>query len=236
MKADILAFAAHPDDIELAACGTLIKHITAGQQCGIVDLTKGQLGSRGNPKLRMEESAKATEILGLSFRENLGMEDGWFRADKEHIMQVAKMIRKYRPDVVLANALTDRHPDHGRGADLVREAVFFSGLIKAENEGDQLAPWRPRVVLNYIQDRFLEPDVVVDISAHMDTKMEAIMAFSSQFYDPESKEPQTPISSKDFLEYVKSRARQFGRYIGVEFAEGFTVDKAVGVEDLTSLR
>ncbi|NND95638.1 MAG: bacillithiol biosynthesis deacetylase BshB1 [Flavobacteriales bacterium] len=235
MKSDILAFAAHPDDVELAACGTLIKHIVQDKTCGIIDFTEGQLGSRGTPELRLKESARASEVLGLHFRENLGMEDGWFRADKEHILKVAQVIRKYRPDVVLANAVMDRHPDHGRGADLIREAVFFSGLQKAHTGGKQLPPWRPRVVLNYIQDRFIEPDIVVDITDFMDKKMEAIMAFSSQFYNPESEEPETPISSKEFIDYLHARARQFGRYIGVEFAEGFTVSKAVGVEDLTSL-
>ncbi|NNC82006.1 MAG: bacillithiol biosynthesis deacetylase BshB1 [Flavobacteriales bacterium] len=235
MKADILAFAAHPDDVELAASGTLLKHIHQGKNCGIVDLTRGQLGSRGNPELREKEADHASEILGLDFRENLGMEDGWFRADKEHIMQVALMIRKYRPDVILANAITDRHPDHGRGADLIKEAAFFSGLVKATVEGHDYAPWRPRVLMHYIQDRFIEPDVIVDITDHIEQKMEAIMAFSSQFYDPESDEPETPISSKTFIDYLYSRARQFGRYIGVEFAEGFTVDKAFGVEDLTRL-
>jgi bacillithiol biosynthesis deacetylase BshB1 len=235
MKCDILAFAAHPDDVELAASGTILRHIAQDKTCGIVDLTQGQLGSRGTPELRLEEAERSSAIMGLHVRENLGMEDGWFRADKAHIMQVAQAIRKYRPEIILANAERDRHPDHGRGADLLREAAFFSGLVKAQ-DGEPTEAWRPKVMLHYIQDRFIEPDIVVDITPYMDKKMEAIMAFSSQFYDPESKEPSTPISSKDFLEFIKARARQFGRYIGVEYGEGFTVTKAFGVDDLTSLR
>lgn len=236
MKSDILAFAAHPDDVELAACGTILRHLDNGKVCGIVDLTQGQLGSRGSAELRLEEAANSSEILGVHFRENLGMEDGWFRADKPHIMKLAAMIRRYRPEIVLANAIRDRHPDHGRAADLVNEAVFFSGLIKAETEGEQLEPWRPKLVLNYIQDRYIDPDVVVDISPYIEKKMEAIMAFRSQFYDPDSEEPDTPISSKEFIEYIKGRAREMGRLIGVEFGEGFTTKRGVGVEDLTSLR
>jgi bacillithiol biosynthesis deacetylase BshB1 len=234
MTCDILAFAAHPDDVELAACGTLLKHIAIGRTAGIVDLTMGQLGSRGNAELRLEEAEKAKAILGLSARENLGMEDGWFRNDEVHVVKIATAIRKYKPQIILANAIRDRHPDHGRASYLVSEAAFYSGLQKVNPE-DGLEPWRPKMVLHYIQDRYLEPDIVVDISPYIDKKMEAIMAFSSQFYDPESDEPDTPISGKEFLDYVKGRAREMGRLIGTEFAEGFTKERGVGVPDLCDL-
>ena len=236
MRADILAFAAHPDDVELAACGTLMKHIDMGKTTGIVDLTKGQLGSRGTPELRLEESKRATEILGVHFRENLGMEDGWFGIDKAHILPVANMIRKYRPQIVLANARRDRHPDHGRASKLVCESAFYSGLKMVETGEEGFEPWRPRVVLNYIQDRALDPDLVVDISDYMDRKMAAIQAFKSQFFNPDSEEPQTPISTKEFLDVIIGRAREMGRLIGAEFGEGFIKERAVGIDDLTSLK
>jgi bacillithiol biosynthesis deacetylase BshB1 len=236
MRADILAFAAHPDDVELAACGTLMKHNDLGKTTGIIDLTEGQLGSRGTPELRLEESRKATEILGVNFRENLGMEDGWFRNDKAHILPIAHMIRKYQPHVVLANAIRDRHPDHGRASQLVSEAAFYSGLVMVQTGDLILEPWRPRFVLHYIQDRAIDPDIVVDISDYMDRKMAAIQAFGSQFFNPESKEPKTPISSREFLETITGRAREMGRLIGTEFGEGFVKERALGVDDLTSLR
>jgi len=194
------------------------------------------LGSRGTPELRLEESQRATEILGVHFRENLGMEDGWFRNDKEHILPIAHMIRKYQPQVVLANALRDRHPDHGRASQLVSEAAFYSGLVMVKTGEEVLEPWRPRFVLHYIQDRPIDPDIVVDVSDYMDRKMAAIQAFSSQFYNPDSEEPQTPISTKEFLETLKGRAREMGRLIGAEFGEGFVKERALGLEDLTSLR
>jgi bacillithiol biosynthesis deacetylase BshB1 len=236
MRADILAFAAHPDDVELAACGTLMRHNDLGKTTGIIDLTEGQLGSRGTPATRLEESRRATEILGVHYRENLGMEDGWFRNDKEHILLIAQMIRKYRPNIVLANAIRDRHPDHGRASKLVSEAAFYSGLVMAKTGDEELEPWRPRMVLHYIQDRGMDPDIVVDISEYMERKMKAIQAFSSQFFNPKSDEPQTPISSKEFLEIIIGRAREMGRLIGTEFGEGFVKERAVGVDDLTSLR
>lgn len=236
MRADILAFAAHPDDVELAACGTLMRHNDLGKTTGIIDLTEGQLGSRGTPELRLEESKRATEILGIHFRENLGMEDGWFQIDKKHILPIAQMIRKYRPEIVLANAIRDRHPDHGRASKLVSEAAFYSGLVMAKTGADELEPWRPRMVLHYIQDRAIDPDIVVDISDYMDRKMEAIQAFRSQFFNPDSDQPQTPISSKEFLEVIIGRAREMGRIIGVEYAEGFVTERAVGVDDLTTLK
>lgn len=237
MKSDILAFAAHPDDVELACSGSLIKHIAHGKKVGIVDLTQGQLGSRGTPAIRLKEAEDAAKIMGLAFRENLGMEDGWFRNDKEHIIKVIPMLRKYRPDIVLANAVEDRHPDHGRAASLISEACFFSGLVRIETEldGKSQEAWKPRLLLHYIQDRGVCPDLVVDITSSMDSKMEAILAYRSQFYNPESNEVDTPISSKEFLDYLMGRAREMGRYIGVEFGEGFTMDRPVGVDDLTSL-
>ncbi len=236
MRADILAFAAHPDDVELAACGTLMKHIDMGKIAGIVDLTEGQLGSRGTPELRLKESKAATELLGIHFRENLGMEDGWFSHDREHIIPIARVIRKYRPTIVLANAVQDRHPDHGRASKLVSEAAFYSGLVMVETGGEEFEPWRPRLVLNYIQDRAMSPDIVVDISDYMDRKMSAIKAFKSQFFNSDSEEPQTPISTKEFLEVIIGRARDMGRLIGAEFGEGFVKERAVGVEDLTALK
>lgn len=233
MRCELLAFAAHPDDVELAACGTLMKHAALGKKTGIIDLTQGQLGSRGSAELRLQEAEMAKAILGLDVRENLGMEDGWFRSDKKHIEQIALMIRKYQPEIVLCNAVKDRHPDHGRASKLVSDAAFYSGLIKVET--GTVKAWRPRMVLHYIQDRMINPDIVVDISDFMERKMNAIMAFSSQFYDPKSKEPATPISSKEFMEFIRGRAREMGRLIGAEYGEGFTVERAIGVKDLTEL-
>jgi len=233
MKCDIIAFAAHPDDVELGSSGTLLHHKALGKTIGIIDLTQGQLGSRGTAELRLKEAEKAAEILGLDVRENLGMEDGWFRNNPENVMQIAKMIRKYRPDIVLANATKDRHPDHGRASKIVSEAAFYSGLSKVNIEG--LEAWRPRFVLHYIQDWHQNPDIVVDISAHMDKKMEAISAYGSQFYDPTSTEPTTPISTEEFMEFIRCRAREMGRCIGVEYGEGFTVERPMGIHDLTTL-
>lgn len=232
MTVDILAFAAHPDDAELSCAGTLLRHKALGQRVGIVDLTRGQLGSRGTPQTRTEEAKAASDILGLDVRDNLGMQDGWFAVDEDHVRSVAKSICTYRPQVVLCNAIRDRHPDHGRGAELVSQAAFYSGLAKLDLG---LEAWRPKVVLHYIQDRPIEPDLVIDITAHMETKMAAILAYKTQFYDPESEEPETPISSKEFLEVVKARAREMGRYIGVEFAEGYTTERAVGLADLMQI-
>lgn len=237
MKLDILAFAAHPDDVELSCAGTLIKHSRDEKKIGVVDLTQGQLGSRGNPALRLEEATKAAEIMGLSVRDNLGMEDGWFSHDEEHIKRIVTAIRRFQPDIVLANAKMDRHPDHGKGASLVDDACFFSGLVKVETEyeGIQQAPWRPKYVLHYIQDRPMKPDLVVDITPYFDAKMEAVMAFRSQFYDPSSEEPETPISSKSFLDFLEARAREMGRQIGVQYGEGFVVNRPLGVDSLLDL-
>lgn len=236
-KLDILAIGVHPDDVELGCVGTLLKHINLGYQVGICDLTMGQLGTRGTPELRLEEAENARKIMGATVRENLGMEDGWFTHDKEHILKIAKVIRKYRPDIVLANAIEDRHPDHGRAAKLISDACFYSGLRKIEIEegGQQLEAWRPKSVYHYIQDRNLEADFVVDISDHMEKKIECIMAFSSQFYAPDQDGPQTPISSKLFMEAQRAKHRVYGRPINVDYAEGFTVSRYIGVNDLFDL-
>lgn len=238
MKLDILAIGVHPDDVELGCSGTILKHIVQGKKVGILDLTKGELGSRGSRELRLEEADKAAQILGVSVRENLGFADGFFINDKKHQLEIIKILRKYQPDVVLANAPIDRHPDHGRASKLVSEACFYSGLVKVETELDNNKQelWRPKAVYFYIQDRFLQPDFVVDISEHVNKKMEAIMAFSSQFYNPDSNAPETPISSKKFLDFVKSRMANFGRDINADYAEGYTTERVIGVEDITGLK
>ncbi len=233
MKLDILAFGAHPDDIELAASGTLLHHSILGLKIGAVDLTQGELGTRGNATLRLQEADKAAQILGLSVRENLGLEDGFFEINEINLLKVIEMIRKYRPEVVFANAISDRHPDHGRGATLVSRACFLSGLVKVETNQQ---PWRPKTFYNYIQDRGLTPNFVFDITPYWPKKMESIMAYSSQFYDPKSKEPASPISSKEFKDFLEARAREYGRMIGVEFGEGFTSEKPIGIDSLLNLK
>ena len=236
-KLDILAFSAHPDDVELSASGTIIKHIKQGATVGVIDLTRGELGTRGSGELRMEEAKRASEIMGLTIRENLHMADGFFEVTKENIIKVAETIRYYEPDIILCNAIHDRHPDHGRASQLVSEACFYSGLVKVEIErnGENLTRWRPKKVYHYIQDRYLKPDIVVDISNEIDRKMESIMAYASQFYDPTSSEPTSSISSKEFLENVRARTLDFGRLIDVVHGEGFTVERPVAVEDLRDL-
>lgn len=238
MKLDILAIGVHPDDVELGCSGTILKHIYQGKKVGILDLTKGELGSRGSGELRVEEAKKSAAILGVSMRENLGFADGFFKNDKEHQLEIIKILRKYKPDIVLCNAPKDRHPDHGRASKLVYDACFYSGLIKIETNIDGAVQelWRPNALYHYIQDRFLKPDFVVDVSDFVDKKMEAIMAFSSQFYNPDSDAPETPISTKKFLDFVKARMENFGRDINADYAEGFTVDRVIGVEDITILK
>jgi bacillithiol biosynthesis deacetylase BshB1 len=234
---DILAIGVHPDDIELSCAGTLLKHIAAGYSVGIVDLTAGELGTRGSGELRLKEAEAAAKILGVTFRENLGMQDGFFKNDKANQFKIIETIRQYQPTIVICNAITDRHPDHGRAAQLVSDACFYSGLAKIEtacNREIQL-PWRPKAIYHYIQDRSLKPDLVIDVSPFVEKKFESILAYSSQFFDPESKEPNTPISSPEFLETVKAKMRVAGRDIQVEFAEGFTVERSIGVEDLMKL-
>lgn len=238
MKLDILAFAAHPDDIEISASGTLMKHIENGKTVGIVDLTQGELGTRGTILTRYEEAREASELMGIHYRNNLKMADGFFENNAENRLSIIREIRKCRPEVVLANAISDRHPDHGRASRLISEACFYAGLPKIETElnGAQQSAYRPKAVYHYIQDRYIEPDFVVDVTSYVDRKMEVLKAFRTQFFDPNSDEPKTPISGKEFFDFIKGRMSNFGRPIGVEFAEGFTVERFIGVEDLLSLR
>ena len=238
MKLDILAFGAHPDDVELGCSGTIAKEISLGKKVGIIDLTRGELGTRGSVATRNEESAKASEILGVVARENLDMRDGFFVNDEAHQLKVIEMIRKYRPDVVLCNAIADRHIDHGKGSKLVSDACFLSGLrqIKTELNGTIQEAWRPKVVYHYIQWQNIEPDFVVDISDFIDKKMESVLAYGSQFYDPKSNEPITPITSKNFLDSIKYRAQDLGRLVGVDYAEGFTVERYLAVNSLGDLK
>lgn len=237
MKLDILAIAAHPDDVELSCSGTILKHIKLGKKVGVIDLTQGELGTRGSAELRLNEAAQASEMLGIAVRENLGFPDGFFENSKSYQSEIIKKIRQYQPEIVLCNAVDDRHPDHGRAGKLVSDACFYSGLIKIDTTLNNQAQeaWRPKTVYHFIQDRYIKPDFVIDISEFMDLKMKAIMAFSSQFYNPESNEPNTPISNPDFLEFVKSRSSEFGRQIGARYAEGFTVERYPGVNNLFDL-
>ena len=238
MKLDILAFGAHPDDVELGCSATIAKEISLGKKVGIVDLTRGELGTRGSAELRDIEAAKAAEILGVQVRENLGFADGFFVNDKEHQLEIIKMIRKYRPEIVLCNAIDDRHIDHPKGSTVVSDACFLSGLVKIETELDGVKQdkWRPKVVYHYIQWKNIEPDFVVDVTGFMDKKIDSVMAYSSQFFDPSSKEPETPITSKNFTESVEYRAKDLGRLIGVDYAEGFTTERYVAVENLSKLK
>ena len=232
MKLDILAFGAHPDDVELCCSGTLLKHISQGKKVGIIDLTRGELGTRGSAAIRDKEAAVAAKILGIAVRENLNFADGFFLNDKQHQLEVIKKIRKYQPEIIIANAIRDRHPDHGRSAQLISDSCFLSGLVKIDTNQKV---WRPKAVYNYIQDRYIKPDFVIDISDFIDKKMQAIKAYRSQFYDPKSKEPQTYISSPEFLEMLNARAIEMGKVIRVKYAEGFTAERVVGVKDLFDL-
>lgn len=238
MKLDILVFAVHPDDAELGCSGTILKHIALGKKVGIVDFTRGELGTRGSAEIRDAEAAESARILGLHARENLRLKDGFFRNDEDHQLEVIKMVRKYQPEIILTNALHDRHPDHGRAGDLANDAIFLSGLRRIETtlDGRQQEPWRPRLVLQYIQDRYIEPDILVDITEVMDQKVASIRAFKTQFDSRDNSEPQTYISSPEFLEAVISRAREFGKSIGATYAEGFTSRKLLGVNNLFELR
>ncbi len=237
MKLDILVFGAHPDDAELGAGGTIAKAVAAGKKVGIVDLTRGELGTRGSAEIRDKEATKAGEILGVSVRVNLAFADGFFINDKAHQLEIIKQIRTYKPDIVLCNAIDDRHIDHGKGSKLVSDACFLSGLVKIETtiENTIQNPWRPKNVYHYIQWKNIEPDFAVDITGYVDVKMESIKAYASQFYDPNSKEPETPITSKNFFDSVEYRARDLGRLIGVNYAEGFTVERIIGVDNLDAI-
>jgi len=235
---DILAFGAHPDDVELSCSGTLLKQKALGNTIGIIDLTKGELGSRGTQEKRAKEARKSSEILGLDVRENLGLPDGFFEENEETLKLIIRVIRKYKPSIILANAPSDRHPDHGRASQLMRRACFLSGLVKIKTEinGNEQVPHRPENIYFYIQDRNIGPDFVVDITGYFDKKMECILAFDSQFYSENSEEPRTPISGKEFLKFIESRSREFGRYIHTEFGEGFITEKGcLGVNDLKHL-
>ena len=231
-QVDILAFGAHPDDVELRCAGTILKHISLGDKVGIIDLTRGELGTRGSADIRDKESANAAQILGVEFRNNMNFRDGFFRNDETHQLELVKMIREYRPRIVLCNAIEDRHPDHAKGSSLVSDACFLSGLSKIDT-GQEV--WRPQFVYHYIQFKEIKADFVVDISGFMDKKMDSVLAYASQFYDPNSPEPKTIISSKDFLDSIKYRASNLGRLSGFEYGEGFTVEKSLAVPSLNSL-
>jgi bacillithiol biosynthesis deacetylase BshB1 len=239
VKLDILVIAAHPDDVELGCGGTVAKHISLGHKVGIIDLTRGELGTRGTPEIRAQEAKDAAAILGVSVRENLNLKDGFFQNDPEHQMVLIRAIRKYQPGIVIANAVSDRHVDHGKGASLAYDASFLSGLSKIEtkdDEGKSQNAWRPSAIYHYIQSHYIEPDFVVDISDFWETKVKAVKAFKSQFHDPSSKEPSTYISSPAFLKMVESRAQELGHSIGVSFGEGFTVRRNPGVNSLFDLK
>ncbi len=238
MKLDILAFGAHPDDVELGCSGTIAKEVSLGKKVGIVDLTRGELGTRGSVPIRDAEAKNAAEILGISVRENLSMRDGFFVNDEQHQLEIIRRIRKYQPEIVICNAIDDRHIDHGKGSKLVSDACFLSGLRKIEtvHEGVSQEAWRPKVVYHYIQWKNIEPDFVVDISDFIDKKTAAIMAYSSQFYSENSNEPVTPIATKNFLESIHYRSQDLGRIVGVEYAEGFTAERYLAVNSLADLK
>ena len=238
MKLDILAFAAHPDDVELSASGTLLKYIAEGKKVGIIDLTRGELGSRGTATTRTLEAENAGKLMGLSVRDNLDLADGFFDDSFDTKMRIIQQIRKYQPDIVLANAMSDRHPDHGRAGKIVADASFLSGLVKIQSAEEDIpqAPFRPQLLLHYIQDHYLKPDIVIDVSDFMEQKIEVIKAFTTQFYDPNFDGPETPISGEDFFDFIKGRMMTLGRPIGAKYAEGFTCDRILGVDDLFDLR
>ncbi|WP_143310472.1 bacillithiol biosynthesis deacetylase BshB1 [Chitinophaga vietnamensis] len=237
MKLDILAIAVHPDDVELGCAGTLMVHAQQGMKTGVVDLTRGELGTRGTPELREKEAQAAAEVMGLAIRENLGLADGFFRNDTKEQMAIITAIRKYQPDIVLANAIEDRHPDHGRAAQLIADSCFLAGLRKVETflDGQPQAAWRPKQVFHFLQDRYLEPDFIVDITPVIERKLEAIKSFSSQFLAPKDNEPQTYISSQGFFDSVVYRAKMLGKMVGVAYAEGYTSAKKIGIRNFADL-
>ncbi len=238
MKLDLLIFAAHPDDAELGCSGTILRSIAAGKKVGIVDLTRGELGTRGTAETRDAETAASSRILGLHVRENLEMRDGFFRNDEEHQLKIIQMIRKYTPEIVFSNAMHDRHPDHGKASDLVNDALFLAGLpkIRTEIDGVQQDAFRPRLLFQYLQDRYIEPNIIVDVTEFWDKKMECIRAFKTQFFNPDSDEKETYISTPSFLKVVEARSRDLGKAIGAEHAEGFTSRKLLGIDNLFDLR
>ncbi len=238
MKLDILALGAHPDYVELSCAGTLAKEVSMGKAVGILDLTRGELGTRGSAEIRDQEAANAAKILGLKMRHNLKFSDGFFENNKEHQIEIIKVLRKYRPEIVFCNAVEDRHIDHGRGSKLVSDACFLSGLLRIETtlDGAQQEAWRPKFVYHYIQWKNIEPDVVVDISGFIDKKVEAVKAYKTQFFNETSNEPKTPISSDNFLDSITYRARDLGRIIGTDHAEGFTVERYPAVDSIFDLK
>jgi N-acetylglucosamine malate deacetylase 1 len=238
MKIDLLAFGVHPDDVELSCAGVLFSEKQKGKTTGIIDLTEGELGTRGSIETRYEEAAAAAVILKVDVRENLKMADGFFKNDEAHQRQIITVLRKYQPEIIICNAPEDRHPDHGRSASLVNDAAFLSGLLKIETvlDGNVQKPWRPKYVFQYIQDRYLKPDFVVDISATFEQKMESVRAYKTQFYDPQSKDGnQTYISTPAFLDGIVARAAMFGKMIGVQYGEGFISKKMIGINSFDAL-
>ncbi|MHB1922643.1 MAG: bacillithiol biosynthesis deacetylase BshB1 [Chitinophagaceae bacterium] len=237
MKLDILALAAHPDDVELSCSGTLLIHAAQGKKVGVADLTQGELGTRGSAAIRLEEATAAAQVMGLSVRENIKLADGFFSNDRLHQLRLIEVIRKYQPEIILANALEDRHPDHGRAARLIADSCFLAGLKKIETifEGKIQSPWRPRQVFHYIQDRYLHPQLVIDISLVMEKKIAAIKCYATQFLAPEQEDNQTYISTPDFFDSIIYRSRMMGKMIGVEYGEGFNSEKVPGVNNFFDL-
>lgn len=238
-KLDILVLSVHPDDAELGCSGTLLKYLAEGKKVGIADLTRGELGTRGSAEIREKEAVAAADVMGLTLRENLEIPDGFFQNTREYQLKVIEVIRKYQPEIVLTNAFYDRHPDHGRASDLVETSAFLAGLRKIETffDGRKQQEWRPRLVLHFIQDYYIKPDIIIDVTPYWNAKIESIMAYGSQFYNPEwADEPQTYISSPEFIAVIESRAREFGKSIGAKYGEGFTSKKILGVDDLFNLR
>ena len=238
MKVDILAFGSHPDDVELGCGGSILSAISQGLKVGIIDLTKGELGTRGTPEIRKKESEKASEILGVSFRKNLDFKDGFFINDEEHQLKIVEVLREHKPSIIFCNAVKDRHIDHPKGSKLVSDSCFLSGLSKINtnyNNSKNQSPWTPKQIYHYIQWFDLKPDILIDISEFQEKKMKAIMAYESQFYNPKSTEPNTPISSKRFLDSIKQRDQNFGRISGVDAAEGFTVERPPVVRDIKGI-
>ena len=238
MKLDVLAIGSHPDDVELGCSGTLIKEIKRGKKVGIIDLTQGEMGTRGTVETRYQEAADAGKIIGVSIRENLKMRDGFFQNDEDHQRKLVAVIRKYKPEIVIGNILEDRHPDHGRAGWLIYDSCFLSGLrqVKTTDEnGKDQEKWRPKMLLHYIQDRFYEPDIIIDVSEVWEQRLESVKAFKTQFFNPDLNEPQSYISSPEFLESITSRARLLGKRIGVKFAEGFISKKSIGIQNLDAL-
>ncbi len=237
MKVDILAIGVHPDDVELSCAGTLLKHISLGKTVGILDLTLGELGTRGNSELRTKEALAAAKILGVLYRKQLTLKDGFFENNQLNLIPIIEIIRHTQPEIVIANAISDRHPDHGRAAKLTADACFYSGLLKINTtyNKQQQTVWRPKALYHYIQDYYIEPDFVIDVTNFIDKKFEAINAFESQFFNPNSKEPVTPISGENYLDFVKSKMNVFGRAIGAQYAEGFIKSRTIGVNNLFDL-